>query len=245
MHVEYHKWWSRHLDRDMEFKVYGHAGKPVIVFPCAGGRFYESEDFGMVDVVAHLIDAGKVRWYTLDSVDDESWLARWMWPGDRAWRHELYDRYIVQEVAPFIREHSGWQGKFIATGSSMGAYHAANFLFRHPDVFDTTIAMSGLYGPQYFVGDYRDEHIYYNFPLLYLPGLSDTWYLDQYRESDIIVCVGQGTWEEMHVDETRALERVLAELDVPAWFDYWGADVNHDWPWWKKQLPYFLERLDL
>jgi esterase/lipase superfamily enzyme len=32
---------------------------------------------------------------------------------------------------------------------------------------------------------------------------------------------------------------------VPAWFDYWGYDVNHDWPWWRRQLPYFLGKLKL
>ena len=28
-------------------------------------------------------------------------------------------------------------------------------------------------------------------------------------------------------------------------FDIWGGEVNHDWPWWLKMLPYFLEKLEL
>lgn len=245
MHVECHKWRSSNLDKDMELRIYGYAGKPLIIFPCAGGRFYESEDFGMVEALRRFIDAGKLRLYAVDSVDSESWLARWLWPGDRAWRHEQYDRYLVKEVIPFIREFSDYRQKFMVTGSSMGGYHAANFFFRHPDIFDTVIAMSGLYGPDYFVGDYNDKHVYYNFPLLYLPHLKDNWYLDQYRKSVIIVCVGQGAWEDLHVAETQALEGVLKSLDVPAWVDYWGHDVTHDWLWWKKQLPYFLNKLEL
>ncbi|MGC9358076.1 MAG: hypothetical protein ACP5GX_09420, partial [Anaerolineae bacterium] len=70
-------------------------------------------------------------------------------------------------------------------------------------------------------------------------------YLDRYRESQIVICVGQGAWEEDHIRETRALEGVLQDLDVPAWVDYWGHDVNHDWPWWRKQLPYFLDKMNL
>jgi hypothetical protein len=32
MHVRYYKEYSQHLQRDMEFKVYGHAGLPMIVY---------------------------------------------------------------------------------------------------------------------------------------------------------------------------------------------------------------------
>ncbi len=240
MNGTYYKHWSAHLGREMELKVYGHAGKPLLAFPSAAGRFYDFEDFGMVDTLRGYLDAGRLQVYAVDGVDAESWLALWKWPGDRAWQHELYDRYIVQEVAPFIREHSGWQGRFMLTGSSMGAYHAANCFFRHPDVFDTTIALSGLYGPEYFVGSYRDEHVAANFPLLYLPQM-DLQYLEAYRCSRIIICVGQGAWEELHIRETRLLQQMLAQLQIPAWVDYWGYDVDHDWPWWRRQLPYFVE----
>ncbi len=245
MNTEYHVWHSPNLGREMPLEVYGHAGKPLLIFPCAGGRFFEAEDFGMIHALRDFIGTGKIQVFTVDSLDHESWLAHWKWPGDRAWRHEQYDRYIVQEVAPFIRQHSGWAGKFMATGNSLGAYHAANSLFRHPDWFDVTIALSGLYSPHHFVGEYRDEHVYFNFPLLYLSNLDDPAYLEQFRQSRIIVCVGQGAWEEIPLAETRALEGVLWALDVPAWFDYWGYDVNHDWPWWRRQLPYFLSMLAL
>lgn len=245
MKIEYHKLWSEHLNRDMEFKVYGHTGKPLLVFPSGCGRFYEFEDFGMVDAVQWFIDAGKIQLYTVDSVDCESWLAHWKYPGDRGWRQEQYDRYIYEEIVPFIREHSQWDAGLSTTGCSMGGYHSANTFFRHPDAFDTVIALSGLFGSQYFVGDYTDDNVYYNFPLLYLSNLTDPWYVDHYRQSHIIVCTGQGAWEEDCLHETRTLEAILQRLEVPAWFDYWGHDVNHDWPWWRKQLPYFLGTLDL
>ena len=245
MNIEYYKLWSTNLNRDMEMKVYGHAGKPVVVFPSGCGRFYEFEDFHMVEAVQWFVEQGKIRLYTVDSVDCESWMAYWAYAGDRGWRHQQYDRYVVEELTPFIREHSGTTAKFMATGCSMGAYHAANFFFRHPDIFDTTIALSGLYAPQYFVGSYMDDNVYFNFPLLYLPGLTDPWYLDQYRASTIIICTGLGAWEEDCIRETRALEDILKRLNVPATIDYWGHDVNHDWPWWQKQLPYFLSKLEL
>ncbi len=242
MNVEYYKLLSRRLGQDMELKTYGHAGKPVVVFPSACGRFYEFEDFGMVDAIASFIEAGRVRLYTLDSIDCEAWLAHWMYPGDRGMRHEQYEDYVIHEALPFIYEHSGYPGKYMTVGCSMGAYHAANFFFKHPHRFDGVIALSGLYGPEYFVGNYMDDTVYFNFPLCYLPRLTDPMYLDQFRRSQIIICVGQGAWEEDSLRETRALEATLRALDVPAWFDYWGLDASHDWPWWRKQLPYFLEK---
>ena len=61
-----------------------------------------------------------------------------------------------------------------------------------------------------------------------------------YRNSNIIICVGQGAWEDELLASTRELDAVLREKNIPAWIDYWGYDVNHDWPWWRKQMPYFL-----
>jgi esterase/lipase superfamily enzyme len=45
------------------------------------------------------------------------------------------------------------------------------------------------------------------------------------------------------VEDTRRMQEVLREKQIPATVDFWGHDVNHDWPWWRKQFPYFLEKL--
>lgn len=245
MNVEYHKWWSGALGQDMELKVYGHAGKPMIVFPTQGGRFYQFEDFGMVSAVSSFIGDGKIKIFALDSIDEQTW-ANWdIHPGLRASRHNDYDCYFIDEVVPFVRGQYNMSCKFLATGCSMGGYHAANFFFKHPDVFDVMISLSGIFRLNMFIGDYMDDNVYYNNPLIYLPNLEDPWFLDQYRASQIIVCTGQGAWEEEMVADAQALGEILAQKGVPCWIDLWGHDVNHDWPWWRKQLPYFLDRLDL
>jgi esterase/lipase superfamily enzyme len=125
----------------------------------------------------------------------------------------------------------------------MGAYHATNTLFRHPDAFDGLIAISGLYQLRDFVGDHVDDGVYFHSPLLYLPGLKDPWYLERLRAARIVFVVGQGAWEESMIEDARAMERVLAERAIPAIVDFWGHDVDHDWPWWRRMLPYYLERL--
>ena len=244
MNIEYHKWWSDHLNQDMEIKVYGYAGKPMLVFPTQGGRFYEYEDFGMVEACHEFIDAGKIQFFTVDSIDNQSW-ANWsIPPADRARRHEEFDRYITQEIVPFIHHRSSWQGKILTTGCSMGAYHAPNFFFRHPDVFDGVIALSGILRLSLFIGDYMDDNVYLNTPLVYLRNLTDETYLNAYRQSIIIICSGQGAWEGPMLDDGRELKAILESKKVPCWLDIWGYDVNHDWPWWRRMMPYFLGKLD-
>jgi esterase/lipase superfamily enzyme len=244
MNIEYCRWWSPNLSQDMELKVYGHAGKPFVAFPAQGGRFYEYEDFGMVEACQPSIDAGRVTLVTVDSIDNQSWCNWGLHPADRGRRHNDYDRYVIHEVIPFIRER-GLIGELAATGCSMGGYHAANFFFRHPDVFDTMICLSGLLQLRMFVGDAADDTVYFNTPLAYLPGLDDPWYIDRYRRSQIIVCAGQGPWDEDMLADARALESILSAKGVPAWIDVWGHDVSHDWPWWRRQMPYFLHHLGL
>lgn len=243
MNETYHKFWSPNLEQDMEFKSYGQAGKAVLVFPAQGGRFFEFEDFGMLDVVRPMIEAGQYQFFTVDSVDNQSWANGSVPPADRARRHESYDRYIVNEVVPFIRERCGADALLVSTGVSMGGYHSGNFFFRHPDVFDTLVSLSGLFQLSMFVGDYMDNNVYFNSPLHYLSALSDPWYLDRYRRSRIIICAGRGAWEEAMNADIARLRDVLAHKNIPAWIDLWGEDVNHDWPWWRKQLPYFLDKL--
>ena len=243
MNVEYHRWRSGNLNRKMEMKVYGHGGKPVLVFPAAGGRFYEYEDFGMVEACRPFLEEGRIVLFTVDSVDHESWLNHGAHPAERVRRHNEFDRYVVSEVVPFIRGRGLSRG-LLATGCSMGGYHSANFFFRHPDVFDAVIALSGVFQLRGFIGDYMDENVYVHVPLAYLPGLSDPWYLDRYRTSRIVICVGQGAWEDEMLADARALKTILEEKRVPAWVDFWGHDVNHDWPWWRKQMPYFLGKPD-
>ncbi len=244
MKFEKRSHYSGFLNREMEFNVYGHAGKPVIVFPSSGGSQDEYGDFGMIDSIRNYIDRGIIKVYTPNSVDSESWFSNKHYH-DMGNFHNLYDSYIIHELLPLIRYESNWQGKIIATGCSMGGFHSVNFALRHPDVFDTTIALSGVYDARFFTGEYRgDLAVYINSPIDYLYNNNDEWFLNQYRNNNFIVCVGQGAWEEPHIQETRRLQKAFNDKNIPGWFDFWGYDVDHDWNWWKIQMPYFLNILE-
>jgi esterase/lipase superfamily enzyme len=244
MNVKYFSIYSSHLKRDMSFKTYGYAGKPILAFPSSGGRFYEYEDFGMIEACRAFINSGRIMVVTPDSIDMETWMDCAGTPWDRAKRYNSYDSYIMDELVPFVRQFTGWSGQLITTGCSMGAYHAANLFFKHPDVFDTIIGLSGIYDVRYHVGDSLDNFdVYINSPVDYLNDLDDPLYIQRYRSSNIILCAGQGMWEGESLRDTSRLEEILHDKDVPAWIDYWGCDVNHDWYWWRKQIEYFLLKL--
>lgn len=108
MHTAYYNEYSYHLDRMMEFKVYGHAGRPCLVFPAQSGRFYDFENFGMVGAVQDLLEQGRLQLFTCDSIDWETWAAFDRECRGRIERHEAYTRYIVEELAPRILEINQW-----------------------------------------------------------------------------------------------------------------------------------------
>lgn len=250
MHTAYYKSYSSYLGRDMEFMVYGHAGKPCVVFPAQDGRFFDFKNFGMVDVVSEFIEQGKLQLFCVDSIDAESWSRMGEDYHDRIAQHEKWYNYIVNEAIPYFRylhnetAHEDYHGGFLTTGCSMGAYHAANFFFRRPDIFDSVIALSGLYDARFFFPNYNDSLIYNNSPVDYIKNIPwDHFYLNMYRNSKIVICVGQGRWEKEGIEDTNKLKAVLESRQIPAWIDYWGYDVDHDWPWWKVQLPYFLRNI--
>ena len=130
----------------------------------------------------------------------------------------------------------------MAFGCSLGASHAVNLYFRFPDKFTGLMALSGIYTSEYGFGDYMDEVVYENSPVHYLANMpSDHPYIEKYNRNSGVICVGQGAWEQ--VDTTVRLKQIFEEKGINTWVDLWGYDVNHDWPWWHKQVPYFLPKL--
>ncbi|EET58478.1 putative esterase [Marvinbryantia formatexigens DSM 14469] len=248
MEIQYYRQYSHKLNRDMEWKVYGHGGRPVLFIPCQDGRFFDFENFHMTDVWAPWIDAGQVMVFSIDTIDTETWSNSQGDPRWRICRHEQWIAYITDEMVPFMRnmvnERNGWTGypDVIVFGCSLGAAHAANLYFRRPDLFDGLLALSGIYTAGYGFGSYMDELVYNNSPVHYLANMpADHPYIDLYNKKKAIICAGQGPWELP--DSTRELDGILKSKGINAWVDYWGFDCSHDWYWWYRQVEYFVPHL--
>ena len=245
MEIRYFKHYSHYLNRDMEFKVYGHGGKPVMFVPCQSGRFFDFENFHMIDYWAKWIEEGRCTVYSIDCIDNETYA--WF-DGDfrtRIEKHEQWYNYVIEELVPYIRhlsgERNGYDQGIMTVGASMGAMHAANFFFRRPDLFNAVFAISGLYDSTLYFGDYMDELVYQNTPVNYLSNMpGDHPYIGMYNDRRMVFVVGQGAWEDDLKASTAWLQQVLRDKGIHAQVDFWGHDVDHDWPWWFKMVEHYV-----
>jgi esterase/lipase superfamily enzyme len=236
MNREYHKWYSPILGRDMELLVFGHSGVPLLVFPTSMGRFFDYESRGMIDVIAHKYENGDFQAFCLDSVDSESWYNKSVPPRDRASRHALYDRYLVEEAVPFVRTKNS-SDQLVTTGCSFGGYHSMNFALRHPDLATGAVSMGGAFDVHQFLDGYYDDNCYYNCPPDFLPNLNDSWYLDRYRRQRLVLATGE---TDICLEENRRLSSIMSAKSIPHWLDVWGDGTGHDWPWWQQMAVKFF-----
>ena len=244
MEIRYFKHWSSHLNRDMEFKVYGHGGKPVMFIPCQSGRFYDFENYKMIDSWAKWIEEGICTVFSIDCIDDEAWAAMGADNRRRTENHERWYHYVVDEAVPYVKhlsgERNGYDQGIITFGCSMGAMHAANLFFRRPDLFCGVFAISGLYDSPEFFGDYMDDLLYNNCPIYYLKNMPwDHPYISMYNQRKMFFVVGQGAWEDPLKESTWKLNAVLEEKGIHGQVDFWGYDVSHDWHWWFKMVEHY------
>jgi esterase/lipase superfamily enzyme len=236
MNREYHKWHSWRLGREMEMLVFGYAGLPVLVFPTSCGRFFEFEGNGMVEAVRGEVEAGRLQFFCVDSVDAESWYNRSVGPRWRIARHVQYQEYILNEVVPLIRGKNQ-NPKLASLGCSFGGYHAANIALRHPDIFTGFLALSGAFDLSNFLGGYHDSDCYFNQPIQYLHNMTDPWFFEHYRRNQYVLAAGD--WD-ICLGQTERMASLMRWKEIPVTFDVWGERQEHDWPLWKRMIQRYL-----
>jgi esterase/lipase superfamily enzyme len=239
---EIHNWYSPSLNKDMELAVYGHYGTAILLFPTAAADHLEYERFKLIEAVKPLIDDGRVKLFSIGSVNNESWLNDSMYPPHKSIKHGQYNQYVMEEVFPFIFDNCKNRVPIITAGASFGALHAANTFFRCPDIVRGTIAMSGVYDLKYYTGGYYDDNVYYNSPIDYLPDLNDENRLNLMRDNlGVVIASGQGDYEDP--SSSKYLSEILNSKGIKHWLDLWGHDIKHEWSTWLQMLPYFLNEL--
>ena len=234
---------SRALSRGVHLWRYGHFGPPLLAFPSASGMAHEWHAHGMVDSLAELIDAGRLKLYCTESNVAEAWTSRDADPAWRIQRHMDYERYIVDELVPLIRGDCQTEDIPVAvSGASLGAYYAANFSLKHPEIFRYALCLSGRYDVSWLTGGFVNQDIYFNNPMSYLSGLEGDD-LERVREhAHLVLVCGQGKWEDGNIEDTNRLADSLTEKGISHQRDVWGHDVSHEWEWWRRQAVFHLGR---
>ena len=236
------RWYSDRLKQEVGIARWGHFGTPVLIFPTAGGDAEEIERFHVIDSVSDLIDAGRIKVYSCDSVAGSTWIQGKGSDRHRAWIQNQFHQFVYHEMVPGIRNDCASSDiGIIAAGASIGAFNALAVTCRYPDVFTKALCLSGTYNlTRFLVGGGIPEDFYYSSPLHFLPGL-DGAPLDALRERFVLFASGQGRAED--IGESWRAAEVLGGKGIPNRVDAWGAEWNHDWPTWRRMLPQYLGEL--
>lgn len=232
------RWRSPRMRKDISLVRWGHYGRPVLLLATAGGDAEEVERHHLIAHVQDLIDAGRIKVYSCDSVAGKAMTKGEGDVGYRAWLLNQFQKAVAEEVVPAIHADSGPQ-PIIVAGASIGAFNSVALVSRYPELFGAAIGMSGTYDIEKFIGGFTDD-LYFSSPKHFLPGL-DGEKLTALRQRFVLIASGQGEWED--IEESWDMARVLGEKGVPNRVDPWGTEWKHDWPTWWAMLPTYLREL--
>lgn len=235
MHREHHRWFSPSLGKDMDLLIFGHAGARVLVFPTSMGKFFEWQDRGMMGALSEHLERGWIQLYCVDTVDEESWYAKWKHPHDRAVRHAQWDSYLINEVVP-LSWHKNQNPFFMTVGASFGAFHAMSFALRYPHLVNRAIGLSGLYDVREISRGYTDDLVYhYNTPQ-FIPNEHDHSRLAAMRRMDIILAIGR---DDSFAEHNRWFSGVLWNKGIGNALRIWDG-WSHDWPYWMQMIQVYI-----
>jgi len=242
MNREYHCWHSPHLGRNMELLIFGQSGTRVIVFPTRAGRFFDYENWGLIEALRDKINNGWLQVCCIDSIDSESFYCNWCPPRDRIARHKQYEDYILKEVISFTHDRNP-DSPLIAHGCSMGAYHAVNIAMRHPRLFCRVVAFSGRYDLTREVGSFRDlfdgyydEDVYFHNPSHFVPNINDPELLYLIRKMQVTIIVGE---EDSFLENNLQFLQALQAKEIQPSFHIWTGEA-HRARYWREMVATIL-----
>ena len=233
------RWYSPRVEQKVQLVRWGHFGTPVLLFPTAGGDAEEIERFHLITALRPLIDAGRIKVYSTDSVAGKAWFS-----GEHSAEYcsrlqNMFDAMVYSEITPAIRNDCDSSNiEIITAGASIGAFNAVATLCRHPDAFKLAIAMSGTFDLSKYLEGRFNQDFYFSSPLHYLPELEGPQ-LAMLRKRLIVLPSGEGDYED--IGESWRIARLLGAKGVPNRVDPWGTNFHHDWVTWREMLPKYLD----
>jgi esterase/lipase superfamily enzyme len=231
------------MGRRVHVWCFGHWGAPLVVFPSAAGFAHEWDRQGMVEALAPLINAGKLKLYCPESNVSRSWTNKEEHPAIRLRHHAAYEAFLLETLVPWIRQDCvSPEIRVAAAGTSLGAFYAANMALKYPETFHYALCMSGRYEASQFFNGFSNDEIYYNNPIAFTSSLQGESLEKVRQNTHLSLVCGQGAWEEGCIEETQILANILQAKGIAHYRDIWGHDVSHDWVWWQRQAMFHLSK---
>lgn len=232
-------WHSPNVEQEIQLVRWGHMGTPVMLFPTAGGDAEEVERFHLIGVLMPLIEAGRIKVYSTDSIAGQAWISKQHSAEYCSLLQNRFDALVYQEIVPAIRKDCETPDiEVIAAGASIGAFNAVASVCRHPDTFKMAIAMSGTYDLSKYLDGGFIQDFYFCSPLHFLPGLEGP-VLENLQQRLILMPSGEGDYED--IGESWRMANILGDKNIPNRVDSWGTDYKHDWETWREMLPKYLD----
>ena len=153
------RWDSDRLHQPISLARWGHYGVPVLVFPTAGGDAEEIERHQLVAHLTPLIEEGRIKVYSCDSVAGRAMTADEGSVEYRCWLFNQFQQAIAYEVVPAIHADSAGPQEVIVAGASIGAFNSLALISRWPHLFRSAICMSGTYDIEKFIGGFTDGSV--------------------------------------------------------------------------------------
>ena len=236
------RWYSPRLEQEITLIRWGHWGQPVLLFPTAGGDAEEPERMGLIGAIGPLIEAGRIKIYSCDSIAGRALAAKWGSVEYRCWLLNQFEDYVAHEVVPAIRTDCRDDSiEIVTAGASIGAFKAVAVTCRYPWLFRAAIGMSGTYDLERLLGFQGTAEYHFSAPICFMAGLGEGPILDALRQRLILMAFGQGRWEDP--DEAWRMAHLLGGRGVPNRVDVWGPTYDHDWATWRQMLPVYLDQL--
>ncbi len=233
-------WYSERLEREVDVVRWGTHDTPVLLFPTAAGDAEECERFLMMDVLGPLMEEGRIKVYSVDSVAGEAMFSKENSVEYATWVQNQFHGFVRDEVVPAIHDDCKTdEVEIVAAGASIGAFHAVAVLCRYPEVFSQAIAMSGTYDLTKFTDGEMTSNFYESSPIHFLADMPEGEHLERLRTRFVLLTHGDGRWEEPAQSWRMAEE--LGAKGIPNRVDAWGEEYDHDWPTWRAMLPKYLE----
>lgn len=240
MRKELNSWYSPALQKEMPIVSYGDYGFALLLVPTAAADYLEYERFQLMEILEPYINSGKLRVFSINSINNESWLNNEMAGAHKAIRQNQFNDYVYNEVVPYIKNVTSFETPIITCGASFGALHSMNLFLKRPDIINGVIAMSGVYDLTDYSKSYFDDQVYLNSPMHYIPNLTDHGILEEIRKSNHIhILTGSGDYEDPGASSSFA--GVLYGKGITYELDIWDKGWKHDWPTWRAMLPLYLE----
>lgn len=231
------------LGRRVHMWTFGEVGMPLVVFPSNAGVAHEWKNGGMIDALAPLLAAGRMKIYCPETNVSKSFSGHGSLASRMA-QHHAYERFVLDTLVPFIRHDCRTpDAKMVATGCSVGALYASLFVLKHPETFHRALCLSGTYRTSKFFDGASNSDLYLNDPLAFLPNLHGEALQRVRSQVHVTAVVGRGAHEHGCIPETRAFGRLLQEKHIPNHVAFWGEDSSHTYPWWQKQARHYLSQM--